>query len=131
VYWSNLASSTPGTTGGSMKLDETFFGVADMAKQLSALWHDKAARIAAGEPLGFDLISLMQSCEATKDLIKRPLEFLGNMALLIVGGNDTTRNSMTGGVLALHQFPEQFAKLKANPSLIPNMVSDIFAGKHL
>ena len=125
VYWSNLASSTPGTTGGSMKLDETFFGVADMAKQLSALWHDKAARIAAGEPCGFDLISLMQSSEATKDLIKRPLEFLGNMALLIVGGNDTTRNSMTGGVLALHQFPEQFAKLKANLSLIPNMVSEI------
>lgn len=125
VYWSNLASSTPGTTGGSMELDETFFGVADMAKQLSALWHDKAARIAAGEPWGFDLISLMQSSEATKDLIKRPLEFLGNMALLIVGGNDTTRNSMTGGVLALHQFPEQFAKLKANPSLISNMVSEI------
>ena len=75
VYWSNLASSTPGTTGGSMKLDETFFGVADMAKQLSALWHDKAARIAAGEPWGFDLISLMQSSEATKDLIKRPLSF--------------------------------------------------------
>ncbi len=54
-------------------------------------------------------------------MIRRPMEFLGNLALLIVGGNDTTRNSMTGGVLALNRFPDEFIKLKANPSLIPNM----------
>ena len=58
-------------------------------------------------------------------MINRPAEFLGNLALLIVGGNDTTRNSITGSVLAMNQFPEQFAKLKANPELIPNMVSEI------
>lgn len=53
------------------------------------------------------------------------MEFLGNLILLIIGGNDTTRNSMTGGVLALNQFPDEFKKLKDDPSLIPNMVSEI------
>jgi len=53
------------------------------------------------------------------------MEFIGNLTLLIVGGNDTTRNSMTGGVLALNKFPDEFAKLKDNPGLIPNMVSEI------
>ncbi len=89
------------------------------------LWHDKAAQRAAGHEPGFDLISLMQSNEETKDMVKRPMEFMGNLTLLIVGGNDTTRNSMTGGVLALNQFPDEFTKLKENPALIPNMVSEI------
>jgi cytochrome P450 len=52
------------------------------------------------------------------------MEYLGNLILLIVGGNDTTRNTMTGSVLAMNQFPDQFAKLKANPDLIPSMVSE-------
>lgn len=125
VYWSDLFASSPQSTGGAMDLDESFIGVADMAKHFIALWHDKAARLAAGETPNFDLITLMQTSEGTNDLIKRPMEYLGNLALLIVGGNDTTRNSMSGGVLALHQFPEQFKKLKENQNLIPNMVSEI------
>jgi cytochrome P450 len=89
------------------------------------MWRDKEAKKAAGEVLGFDLISLLLANEHTKDLINRPMEFLGNIVLLLVGGNDTTRNSMTGGVHVLNQFPEEFVKLKNDPSLIPNMVSEI------
>ena len=54
-----------------------------------------------------------------------PGEFLGNLMLLIVGGNDTTRNSISGGVLALNWFPDQYEKLRENPDLIPNMVAEI------
>jgi len=54
-----------------------------------------------------------------------PMEYLGNLILLIVGGNDTTRNSITGGVLFLNQNPDQYAKLKADPSLITSMVPEI------
>jgi cytochrome P450 len=60
--------------------------------------------------------------ESTKNMPSQ--EYLGNLILLIVGGNDTTRNSITGSVLALNQFPDQFAKLKANPALIPSLVSE-------
>ena len=61
----------------------------------------------------------------TREMVDDPLEYLGNLVLLIVGGNDTTRNSITGGVLALNQNPDEYAKLKADPSLIPSMVSEI------
>ena len=75
------------------------------------------------ETPGNDLISMLVHGESTRNM--PPNEYLGNILLLIVGGNDTTRNSISGGVLALNQHPEEYAKLKADPSLIPNMVSEI------
>nr|MBV6630161.1 cytochrome P450 [Oceanococcus sp. HetDA_MAG_MS8] len=125
IEWSDIAAASPETTGGLADRDQLFPAVAEVAKAFSTLWREKEARQKAGEEPGFDLISLMLNNEDTKNLIHRPMEFLGNLALLIVGGNDTTRNSMTGGVLALNRFPEEFVKLKANPKLIPNMVSEI------
>ena len=125
VYWSDLAGGGAETTGGVSDTDELFTGMQEMAKHFSQLWREKEAKLAAGEELGFDLISMLLSNEDTKDLINRPMEFLGNLALLIVGGNDTTRNSMSGGVLALSRFPQEFTKLKNDPSVIPNMVSEI------
>jgi len=125
AYWSDVASGAPESTGGNANSDEFFKAAADMAQQMSSLWREKEARKAAGEETGFDLISLLLANEDTRDMINRPMEFMGNMVLLIIGGNDTTRNSMTGGVLALNQFPEEFTKLREKPELIPNMVSEI------
>jgi cytochrome P450 len=82
------------------------------------LWNE---RVNADEP-GKDLVSMLAHGEATKNM--PPMEYLGNLILLIVGGNDTTRNSMTGSVLALNNFPQEFAKLKADPALIPSMVAE-------
>ena len=125
VYWTEVTAAGASTTGGRSDIDEMWRATADMAKSFSALWHDKAARLAAGEQPGYDLITLMQMSEDTKDLINRPMEFLGNLILLVVGGNDTTRNSMSGGVYALNQFPDQFARLRADHSLVPKLVHEI------
>ena len=70
-----------------------------------------------------DLLSMLAHGKDTQNM--PPMEFLGNLILLIVGGNDTTRNSISGGVLALNQFPEEYDKLRANPKLIPNMVAEM------
>ncbi|MEM9622108.1 MAG: cytochrome P450 [Pseudomonadota bacterium] len=70
-----------------------------------------------------DLLSMLAHGKDTRDM--PPMEFLGNLILLIVGGNDTTRNSISGGVLALNENPVEYDKLRADQSLIPNMVSEI------
>jgi len=70
-----------------------------------------------------DLLSMLAHGKDTQNL--SPMEFLGNLILLIVGGNDTTRNSISGGVLALNQNPAEYEKLRKDRSLIPNMVSEI------
>ncbi|MBD3647664.1 MAG: cytochrome P450, partial [Pseudomonadales bacterium] len=71
----------------------------------------------------FDLISMLAHNDATKEM--PPNELLGNALLLIVGGNDTTRNSITGGVLQLNRNPDEYEKLRSNPDLIPKMVPEI------
>ncbi|MEZ5226385.1 MAG: cytochrome P450 [Acidimicrobiales bacterium] len=50
---------------------------------------------------------------------------LGNIFLLIIGGNDTTRNTMSGSVYGLNQYPDQYAQLIADPSLVANLVPEI------
>ena len=74
-------------------------------------------------PASFDLLTMLARDSATAD--QPAHEFLGNLLLLIVGGNDTTRNSMSGSVNAFHQFPQQLDRIKANPGLLPNAVAEI------
>ncbi len=90
----------------------------EMGAAFTQLWQAKAAN-----PGGSDLISIMLHSDAMKEMSEA--EFIGNMILLIVGGNDTTRNSMSGFVYGLNQFPAERAKLEADPSLIPNAVSEL------
>ena len=95
-------------------------GLQDCLQAFTKLWHERS-----GKEGGFDLISLLQRDQTTSNMIEKPMEFLGNVLLLIVGGNDTTRNSATGGVLALNEHPGEYEKLRNNPDLIPGMVSEI------
>lgn len=118
-YWSDI-TTTSETVGVAADMDHRQAELMKCLEYFSRLWTERAA-----QPPKFDFISLMAHNPATKDMIKDPLELLGNIMLLIVGGNDTTRNSISGGVIGLNQFPEEYAKLRANPSLIPNMVSEI------
>jgi cytochrome P450 len=124
THWSDISIGSPETTGmdEGFSVEEVHAGLNDMATTFMGLWSERAAADPAGRN---DLITMLAHGEDTRDMIQRPLEFLGNIMLLIVGGNDTTRNSISGGVLALNQFPDQFDKLIAEPALIPNMVSEI------
>ena len=70
-----------------------------------------------------DFVTALANSPATRDM--EPMDYLGTLVLLIVGGNDTTRNSISGGVLALDENPDQYQLLRDDPSLIPNMVSEI------
>lgn len=116
-YWSDVATAIPGA-GVIGSFEEGYEILQECLAYFSRLWQQRAAR-----PPGDDLISMLAHGEATRDM--PPREFLGNLVLLIVGGNDTTRNSISGGVLALNEFPGEYRKLRDNPSLIPGMVSEI------
>ncbi|MBN9042228.1 MAG: cytochrome P450 [Rhizobiales bacterium] len=74
------------------------------------------------QPPKADLLSMLAHSDAAKRM--DVAEFNGNVLLLIVGGNDTTRNTMTASILAMHQNPGELEKLRKNPELIPSMVSE-------
>jgi cytochrome P450 len=90
---------------------------AECLAAFTTLWNERVN----AEPRG-DLISMMAHSDAMRNM--SPTEFLGNLILLIVGGNDTTRNSITGSLYALNQNPDQYQKLRDNPALVPSMVSE-------
>jgi cytochrome P450 len=120
TYWSNVA--TVNTRAGT-EIDSEPKRDAVLQKMLeyfTALWHERARL-----PPRPDLISMLAHGEATRDLPSRPHEFLGNLILLLVGGNDTTRNSISGGVLALNRFPDEYRKLRDDPGLVTSMVPEI------
>jgi cytochrome P450 len=120
TYWSNVASVN--TRGGTaIDSEQKRDAVLQQALEyFTGLWHERAKQ----EPRS-DLISMLAHGEATRDLPSRPNEFMGTLLLLIVGGNDTTRNSISGGLWALNKFPDQYRKLREHPELIPSLVPEI------
>ena len=117
-HWSDIATTMPGA-GLIETEDERRAILLECLETFLGLWNERV-----NAPPKGDLISMLAHGPATRDMDR--MEFLGNLVLLIVGGNDTTRNTMTGSVYALnHLFPEQGAKLRANPALIESMVSEI------
>ncbi|WP_428492791.1 cytochrome P450 [Rhodopila sp.] len=119
TYWSDVAICNVNAPESPVHSEaERFAELKTMAEYIGRLFNQRR-----GQPPKFDLLSMLAHGAATRDM---PLkEFMGNLALLIVGGNDTTRNSMSGGLLALNQFPDEYSKLQANPGLIDGMVSEI------
>jgi len=116
TYWSDMFTNAPGhgpakSWEHKREEAEACFGA------FNQLWNERVN----AEPK-FDLVSMMAHGEATRNM--EPLEYHGNVVLLIIGGNDTTRNTISGSVYALNKNPEQYRKLRENPALIPSMVSE-------
>ncbi len=115
--WSDVVFAVPEPGGlvetQQQKIDELMECVAYFER----LWEQRRK-----DP-GFDLVSMLANGEATRDM--PTLAHLGNLMLLIVGGNDTTRNTMSGSVYGLDTFPDQYDKLVADPGLVKNLVPEI------
>ncbi len=115
--WSDIVFAIPQPGGVVESMTQKREELMECVGYFSGLWEERRKNP------GDDLVSMLVHGEATKDT--SPLEHLGNLLLLIVGGNDTTRNSMSGSVYALNKFPEQYEKLIASPKLIPQMVAEL------
>lgn len=115
--WSDVATAIPGT-GIIDSQEQRHEELMECLAYFTRLWNERI-----NAPPAHDLISMLAHGESTRNM--EPMEYLGNLILLIVGGNDTTRNSISGGVLALNQNPKEYEKLRKDSSLIPNMVAEI------
>ncbi len=115
--WSDVATALP----KSMVVENEAQRLAELTEcgeTFAKLWNERVN----ADPTS-DLISMMAHSDATRHMDKDNL--LGNIILLIVGGNDTTRNTMTGSVLALNENPDQYKKLRDNPALIDSFVPEV------
>ena len=120
--WSDVATASPdsglfSSTDPEIAEQERRQELFECVDYFMNLWNERV-----NAPPQPDLISMLAHGESTRNMDR--MEYLGNLILLIVGGNDTTRNSISGSVLALHQNPDQNKILRENPALIPNMVSE-------
>jgi cytochrome P450 len=119
TYWSDVAICNVRAPESPVHSEqEKFNELKKMAERMGELYNERA-----NQPPKFDLLSMLAHGRATQDMPLR--EFMGNLTLLIVGGNDTTRNSMTGGLYALSQHPQEYQKLRDNPALITSLVPEI------
>jgi cytochrome P450 len=115
--WSDVSTALP-KSGVVSSPEERRREMDECRAYFEKLWNERVN----AEPRN-DLLSMMAHNDATRTMDGDTL--MGNIVLLIVGGNDTTRNTMTGSVLALNENPEQFDKLRANPKLIDSMVPEV------
>jgi cytochrome P450 len=118
--WSDMTTATSQVGAAGVAHEERKRVLMECLDVFTALWRERAR----AEPR-FDFLSLMAHHPGTRGLIDAPLDLLGNALLLIVGGNDTTRNSISGGLLALNEHPDEYDRVRANPALVPNMVHEI------
>jgi cytochrome P450 len=118
TYWSDVSTANKATDPSAPTPEERMEELGKMLAYFTRLWNERV-----NAPPTTDLVSMLAHGPATRNM--PPMEYMGNLVLLIVGGNDTTRNSMTGGLLALSQSPEEWAKLRANPALVDSMVPEI------
>ncbi|MFD1190212.1 cytochrome P450 [Phenylobacterium conjunctum] len=116
TYWSDVVTAAPGQ-GLIDTIEQKMQIFVEYHAYFTELWNQRVN----APPTG-DLISMLAHGEATKNM--SPREYFGNVVLLTVGGNDTTRNTISGSVYALNKNPDQYAMLRANPDLIPSMVSE-------
>jgi cytochrome P450 len=117
TWWSDVVTAVPGF-GVVDTMEEKQAGIRECFEYFTRLWNERV-----NAPPKGDLISMLAHGEATRNMDAR--EYNGNVLLLLVGGNDTTRNSISGGLVALNQNPDQYAKLRANPELVSSMVPEI------
>lgn len=115
--WSDIVFAIPEPGGVIESHAQRQEELMECVQYFSRLWEERR------ENPGDDFVSMLVHGEATKDM--SAMDHLGNLLLLIVGGNDTTRNTMSGSVYGLNTFPEQYDKLIANPDLIRNMVEEV------
>jgi len=122
TYWSDVATSNPELGIGIPGLTEEGQDQAfdECLAYFKRLWKEREENPNTDD---IDLISMLAHGEATQNMSDE--EYLGNLILLIVGGNDTTRNSISGGVVVLNENPAEYQKLRENHALIPGMVSEI------
>jgi cytochrome P450 len=115
--WSDIVFAIPEPGGIVETQEQKIAEFMECIAYFTKLWDERRG----GD--GFDLVTMLANGEDTKHMT--PFEQLGNLLLLIVGGNDTTRNTMTGSVYSLNKYPEQFDKLKANHELITPFVPEV------
>jgi len=115
-YWSDMIMNMPGH-GPVESWEQKGAAMLECFSTFNGLWNERVN----AEP-GIDLISMMAHNPATRDMQMQ--DYHGNVILLIVGGNDTSRNTISGSIYALNKFPGQYDKLRANPDLIPSMISE-------
>ncbi len=96
---------------------------ANAATQGANLYFDQLCELRRREPQD-DLTTELVKAEEAGDRLTTE-ELRANIGLLFGAGHETTTNLIGNGLLALHKQPDQWERLKADPSLIPNAIEEL------